>query len=182
MNEDERLALPAGEFGEGLCDPTLERGISGAGGRNGLLFVPNGAPALPNRTPAPMFVRLIDEDSVEPGFEAGILPEPAQCPIRFDEGILGDVLGGVLIAANQTPGQAASLVVVGRHDVAEPLFQIQRRCGELQCCGPCHDRTPLGVPQFRPLLGGSWVTCANRARESAAVGNYFARSALDARA
>jgi hypothetical protein len=100
-----------------------------------------------------MFVRLIYENSVEPGFEAGILPETAQCPVRFDEGILGDVLGGVLIAANQTPGQASSPIAVGHHEVAKPLFQTHRRCGEFQSCGPCHDRAPVSIHWLDPCWG-----------------------------
>ena len=81
MNEDEGFPLPASEFGEGLGDPTPERGISGVGGGNGLFFVPDGAPAFPNSSPASMSVRLVHENSVEPGFETGILPEMAQSTI-----------------------------------------------------------------------------------------------------
>jgi len=119
VNEDECFPLPASEFGESFGDPTLKRGVSDAGGGNGFFFVPNGTPPFPNSSPAPMSVCLVHENPVEPGLETGILPETAQCPIGFDEGILSNVLGSVLIATNEAPGQAPSLVAMGRDEGAK---------------------------------------------------------------
>jgi hypothetical protein len=44
---------------------------------------------------------------------------------------------------------------VGRHEGVKPLFEIHRRCGEFQSCGPCHDRAPINVPEFRPPIGAA---------------------------
>ena len=137
VHQHERGALVAGQLVQCPADTASQGHITGRCRRRvGCVVVGDAAPEVPNRPPAPVVMRLSDEDPVEPGPEARVSAEPTEGAIGLDERLLGDVLGGGLIAPDQSPGHPARPLDVLRDERAEAALEIciQSGCVQRHLC------------------------------------------------
>src|SRR4029453_19624199 len=100
---------------ERIGEPPAQRGIRAGRLRRVAsgLFGPCSEPASADGAPAAIAARLVDQDAVEPAGQVGILAKPVEAPVRLVKGLLGDVLRGSRVPANQSPPPAPPSNLVG---------------------------------------------------------------------